>query len=240
MSWPLPQGAVFGIFAKQPVPGRVKTRLAQEYGDEFAAEAHEAMLFDAINAWGSDRYLAPGGRRVVVYSPSDAGPWFDARTPEAFALQPQVEGDLGERMASFFSGEFEEGAQKVILIGSDSPTLDPSNVISAFLCLDQKDVVIGPATDGGYYLIGCRPPLPPLFENIDWSTPHVLTQTLDRLAGSDRSLAVLPPWYDIDTPDDWRMLAGHVRALRAAGMDPQLPRVEQLLPRVVPPSSRST
>ena len=121
-----------------------------------------------------------------------------------------------------------------MLIGSDSPTLDPSVVVSAFLCLQQKDLVIGPATDGGYYLIGCRPPVPAVFEGVDWGTPAVLWQTLDRLRGAGRSLAVLPPWYDVDTADDWRALAGHVRAMRAAGMDPGLPRVEALLPRVVP------
>jgi rSAM/selenodomain-associated transferase 1 len=228
VAWSLPEGGVLGIFGKRPDPGRVKTRLAAEFGAQFAADAHEAMLLDLLEAW--DRLLAPGGRRVLVFAPEDAGPWFDARVPAAFALQAQADGDLGRRMHEFFAGEFEDGATRVVLIGSDSPTLDPSLVIGAFLCLEQKDVVLGPATDGGYYLVGCRPPVPPIFEGVAWGTPLVLGQTLDRLRDSGRSLAVLPPWYDVDTPDDWRVLAGHVRAMRRAGMTPGWPRIEALLP----------
>ncbi|RUL88544.1 TIGR04282 family arsenosugar biosynthesis glycosyltransferase [Tautonia sociabilis] len=234
MAWPMPDGAVLGIFGKRPEPGRVKTRLAAEFGDGFAAEAHEAMLLDTLDSWASDRFLAPGGRRVFVYAPADAGPWFDPIVPPSLAMQPQADGDLGARLRAFFAGEFEEGATRVVVIGSDSPTLDPSIVVSAFLCLEGKDVVLGPATDGGYYLIGCRPPVPAIFEGVDWGTPQVLSQTLDRLRGTGRSLAVLPPWYDVDAPDDWRLLGSHVRAMRASGLDPSLPRVEALLPRVLP------
>ena len=231
MAWLMPEGSVLGVFGKRPEPGRVKTRLAAEFGDGFAAMAHEAMLFDALETWSPGRFLDPGGRRVLVYSPEDAGPWFDERVPASWALQPQAEGDLGARMRAFFEGEFAEGATRVVVIGADSPTLDPSILISAFLCLESKDVVLGPSTDGGYYLLGCRPPAPMLFEGVDWGTAAVLGQTLERLQGSGRSLAVLPPWYDVDTPDDWRMLGGHLRALRASGMDPGLPRVEALLIR---------
>ncbi len=155
MGWTLPSNAVLGIFGKRPDPERVKTRLAAEFGAEFAAEAHEAMLLDTIGTYASERVLTDDGRRVLVFDPPDAGPWFDARVPATFALQPQVPGDLGARMRGFFEGEFEDGASMVVLIGSDSPTLDPTHVISAFLCLEQgRDVVLGPSTDGGYYLIG--------------------------------------------------------------------------------------
>jgi rSAM/selenodomain-associated transferase 1 len=236
MAWSLPEGSVLGIFGKKPEAGRVKTRLAAAFGPEAAAEIHEAMLFDLVATWSSEDVLAPGGggRRVLVFSPGDAGPWFDARVPAAFALQPQVEGDLGERMQAFFAGEFADGATRVVLIGADAPTLDPTLVISAFLCLEGRDVVLGPATDGGYYLVGSRHAEPPIFEGVDWSTPDVLGQTIDRLRDTGLSLAVLPPWYDVDTPDDWRVLAGHIRALRRAGMDPRLPRTEALLERSEP------
>jgi hypothetical protein len=238
MPWSLPEGAVLGLFAKRPEPGTVKTRIAVEHGDAFAAALAEAMLFDMLHIWGSERVLAPGGRRVVVFDPIDAGPWFDARTPEVFALQPQVEGDLGTRMRSFSEGEFEEGASKVVLIGVDSPTLDPTFVISAFLLLEQKDVVLGPASDGGYYLIGVRPPLAPIFDEIEWSTPAVLMQTVARLEARDRSLALLPPWYDVDTAESVRMLAGHIRAMRLAGMEVELPRTEPLLMSMDKPGCR--
>lgn len=237
MPWPLPDGAALGLFAKQPLPGQVKTRLAAALGNEQAAAIAEAMLFDTLDLWGAERILAPGGRRVVVFDPPDAGPWFDVRTPDSFALQPQAQGDLGARMKAFFEGEFDDGATRVVLIGSDSPTLDPSFVVSAFLLLEHKDIVLGPATDGGYYLIGARPPLPPLFDGIAWSTPGVLAETCRHLAASGRSLAVLPPWYDIDTPADYQMLTGHIQAMRLAGMNPGLPRLERLVARTDPPQA---
>lgn len=233
MPWTLPERAVLAIFAKRPDPGRVKTRLAAEIGDDSAARIHEAMLLDWLDLWGSDRFLAPGGRRVVVFDPPDAGPWFDRFVPSSFALQAQATGDLGTRMKSFFEGEFEDGAERVVLVGSDSPTLDPSIVVSAFLCLEGRDVVLGPATDGGYYLVGCRAPVPDLFEEMTWSTPDVLSLTIDRLQTAGRSAAILPPWYDVDDPNDLRMLRGHLRALRCAGVDPGLPRLEGLLSRRV-------
>src|SRR3954471_22698774 len=229
MAWSMPEDCVLGILGKKPEPGQVKTRLAVELGAEAATKIHEAMLFDVLETWSSEAILAPGDRRVLVYSPADAGPWFDIRVPECFALQPQIEGDLGARMREFFAGEFEDGATRVVLIGSDSPTLDPTIVITAFLCLEGRDVVIGPSTDGGYYLVGARESVAPIFDGIAWSGPSVLGQTIDRLRDTGLSLAVLPPWYDVDTPDDRRMLAGHVRALRRAGLNPGLPRLEALI-----------
>jgi rSAM/selenodomain-associated transferase 1 len=228
MAWTLPEDGVLGIFGKKPEPGRVKTRLAVEWGPDLAAAIHEAMLFDTLETWDSAAILTPGGRRVLAYAPDDAGPWFDQRVPASFALQPQVDGDLGRRMQGFLAGELEDGAHRVVLIGSDTPTLDPTLVISAFLCLEGRDVVLGPATDGGYYLVGVRGQVPPIFEGIDWSSPRVLSQTIDRLEDTGQSLAILPPWYDVDTPDDLRMLAGHLRALRRAGFPAGLPRLEQL------------
>jgi rSAM/selenodomain-associated transferase 1 len=231
MAWSLPEGSVLGIFGKRPEPGRVKTRLAAAIGPEAAAHLHEAMLFDLLDLWDASGVLAPGGRKVLVFDPGDAGPWFDERVPASYALQPQADGDLGSRMAEFFAGEFEEGATRVVLIGSDAPTLDPSFVVGAFLALEGRDVVLGPATDGGYYLVGCRHAVPPIFERIDWSTPEVLAQTIDRLDGKGLSVAVLPPWYDVDTPEGVRMLRGHLRAMRRAGMDPMLARTEAWLER---------
>jgi rSAM/selenodomain-associated transferase 1 len=167
MAWSLPAACVFGILGKQPRPGHVKTRLAAELGDDHAAAIYDAMLFDILETWSSPAVLSPGGRRVLVFAPGDAGPWFDRRVPPCIALQPQAEGGLGERMAAFFAGEFDDGAERVVLIGADSPTLDPTIVISAFLCLESRDVVLGPATDGGYYLVGARGAVPPIFDGID-------------------------------------------------------------------------
>ena len=227
MAWTLPEDCVLGIFGSKPEPGRVKSRLAAEWGPVVAAEIHEAMLFDTLDTWDSEAILSPGGRRVLVYSPADAGPWFDGRVPASFALQPQVDGDLGQRMQAFLAGELEEGAERVVLIGSDSPTLDPTIIVSAFLCLEGRDVVLGPATDGGYYLVGVHHSAPPIFDGIDWSGPNVLSQSIDQLADTGLSLAVLPPWYVVDTPDDVRMLAGHIPP-SPPGFQPGLTRLEHL------------
>lgn len=226
MPWPLPARSVLGFFGKKPERGRVKTRLAAALGAEFARQAYEAMLFDILEFWAHE---VPSGRLVLVYDPPDAGPWFDRFVPPRLALQPQVEGSLGERLRGFFEGEISDGASKVVVLGTDSPTLDPSFVLSAFLCLDSRDVVVGPSSDGGYYLLGCRGFYPELFEGIDWSTCRVLDQTASALENSGRSLAVLPPWYDVDTEDDWRMLGGHLRALRLSGLPLSLPRTESLV-----------
>lgn len=229
MSWTLPAGAVLGILGRKPDPGLTKPRLAAAHGDRYAAAAYEAMLFDFLDAWGSERWIGPGGRRVLLYEPAGAGEWLDARTPASFALQPQVEGDLGRRLHAFFDGEFSEGASRVVLLASDTPTLDPSIVVSAFLCLEGRDVVLGPATDGGLYLIGARDRLPALFEDLPWGTPTVLVKAALRLRREGLTVAVLPPWFDVDTPQDWVVLVGHVEAMRAAGLDPGLPRLERLI-----------
>ena len=229
MAWTLPDDCVLGIFGEKPEPGRVKSRLAAEWGPDLAAEVSDAMLFDTLDAWDSPENLSPGGRRVLVYAPDDAGPWFDDRIPGSFAMQPQVDGDRGQRMQAFLAGELDDGADRVVvLIGSDAPTLDPTIVVSAFLCLEGRDLVLGPATGGGFYLIGARRSAPSILEGIDWDSPYVLSQAIDRLADTDRSLALLPPWYTLDRPDDLRMLAGHLRAMRRAGFDPGLPRLERL------------
>jgi rSAM/selenodomain-associated transferase 1 len=234
MGWPPPEKAVLGIFARQPVPGKAKTRLAAAIGPDLAAEVQEAMLLDALDLWGSERVLAPGGRRVLVFAPDEARGWFAERVSEPFELRPQADGTLGQRMEAFFFKEFAEGAVEVVLIGSDSPTIDPLHVISAFIWLKSRDVVLGPSTDGGYYLIGARGKVPPIFDGVDWSTPDILSQTVDRLNRTSLELATLPPCYDVDTPGDLRTLAGHLRAMRRSGLNPGVPRTELAVERAVP------
>jgi glycosyltransferase A (GT-A) superfamily protein (DUF2064 family) len=115
------------------------------------------------------------------------------------------------------------------MVGTDSPTLPIEYVEQAFAELASADVVLGPATDGGYYLVGCGPNCPPIFEGIAWSTGRVLADTVAALAEERWRLAVLPPWYDIDTAEDWLMLCGHLAALRRAGIDPGVPYTEALM-----------
>ncbi|MGP0064363.1 MAG: DUF2064 domain-containing protein [Isosphaeraceae bacterium] len=228
MAWTLPEDCVLGILGERPESGRPHGRLAEEWGPDVAAEILEAMLFDTLDVWDSAEVLSPGGRRVLVYGPGDAGPWFDERVPASFAMQPQVEGDFGTRIQSFLAGELEDGADRVVVIGSDSPSIDPTIVVSAFLCLEGRDLVLGPASNGGCYLIGVRRTPPTILEGLDWNSPMVLSRLMDRLTETGLTLSTLPPWYKIQQPDDLRVLAGHLRALRRSGFDPGLPRLERL------------
>jgi rSAM/selenodomain-associated transferase 1 len=215
--------AVLGLFAKEPAPGRVKTRLAAVTSPEWAAGVADAFLRDTVA-----RLAAVPVRRVLTFAPADAAGFFAALVDGRFELTPQADGDLGRRLAAFTAGRFAEGAGQVVLVGTDSPTLPVEWVVRAFAELGAADVVLGPATDGGYYLVGLTPAAPPLFDGIDWGGPDVLRQTVERLEGRRSRLALLPPWYDVDTLDDWRMLRGHLAALARAGYDPGAPHTVRM------------
>src|SRR5262249_27123228 len=124
--------------------------------------------------------------------------------------------------------QFERGARQVVVVGTDSPTVPLDHVRGAFKCLESTDVVLGPATDGGYYLIGSSRPVPLIFTHIRWSASEGLRPTIARVGSLSLKLALLPPWYDVDTLDDWRMLRGHLAAMRHAGLDPLAPHTEAL------------
>jgi rSAM/selenodomain-associated transferase 1 len=218
-----PELRTLGVFAKQPLPGHVKTRLAAETSPHWAANAAHAFLNDLLA-----RLAAVAARRVLVFAPAGADAFFTDLVQGRFTLCPQAEGDLGQRMAAFVRAQLQAGAEQIVLVGADSPTLPLAFIDEAFRQLEQTDVVFGPATDGGYYLLGCARRLPPLFDGIAWGGPRVLLDSVACLLRSSWRLAVLPPWYDVDTLSDWWALRGHLRALRAAGHDPGVPRTEQL------------
>ena len=111
-----------------------------------------------------------------------------------------------------------------MIVGSDSPTLPARLVEEAFELLKENDVVIGPAVDGGYYLVGQSKPVSEMFEGINWSEPNVLQQTIERLRETKSSVGLLTPWYDIDSLEDVMFLRGHLNALELSGTE-----VEQLL-----------
>jgi rSAM/selenodomain-associated transferase 1 len=221
-----------GLFVKQPVPGRVKTRLAADLGAERAAELYAAFVTDL-----ADRYRTTADRRILGFTPNNtpAREHFDHLAQTDFTLWPQPDVSLGERMQAFFASQFDAGAERVVLIGSDSPSLPVAIVEDAFEQLAEADVVLGPATDGGYYLIGQRRLVGqsqasrPIFDDIDWSESRVLMQTVERVAGCNASLSLLTPWYDIDTQDDLALLRGHLAAIKQAGMPLGLPHVTRAL-----------
>jgi uncharacterized protein len=220
---------VLSLFAKWPHPGTVKTRLAA-FDPHIAAAIARAFLLDTM-----ERFSNLDLCRVLAYTPAAALADFTELTQSRFTLVPQSEGDLGQRMQTLLHRELNAGAEAVVILGTDSPTLPVAYVEQAFAQLEQSaDVVLGPALDGGYYLLGCGHRVPPIFDGITWSSPRVLAETIARLHDPSWRLALLPPWYDVDTPEAWTMLTGHIAALRRAGLDPGVPHTEALLNKSEP------
>ncbi|HUS38748.1 MAG: TIGR04282 family arsenosugar biosynthesis glycosyltransferase [Pirellulales bacterium] len=187
-----------GIFAKYWQAGEVKTRLATAIGAREAAEIYHAFLTTILRRFSDLPLSDLPLNRVVAYSPTDRRAEFAQLVDEPWELRPQVDGDLGSRMRDFFDASFDAGCDLVVLIGSDSPTLPASRITEAFNALRKCSVVLGPSEDGGYYLVGARQQTPDIFDDIDWGTPNVMRQTLDRLRGRSASYQEIAPWYDVD------------------------------------------
>ena len=219
---------VLGLFAKWPSPGAVKTRLSAGGDPAWGARVAHAFLLDAMQ-----RFAFVDAHRVLAFTPAEREADFAAVAAGRFDLAPQVDGDLGQRLSAFVQQRVDAGTQAVVLVGTDSPTMPVEYVERAFVELDHADVVLGPAMDGGYYLIGCRPVRPPLFEAVRWSTGRVLADTIASIGDPHWRLSLLPAWYDVDTCDDWIMLCGHLAAMRRAGIDPGAPHIEALVQRTV-------
>lgn len=220
---------IFGVFAKQPISGRVKTRLAADTGADAAASIYEAFLRDILQS-----FEGVADRCVIGHSPDDenAEAYFQSIADGHYELWAQPDASLGERMAAFFI-EHLTNDSAVVLIGSDSPTLPAPLIEMAFVALQQDECVIGPAPDGGYYLIGLRRWGDGLFDEIEWDGANVLVQTVRNLQAKELSLQLLPPWYDVDTLDDLYGLQGHLTALRAAGWSDVAPLTWEAIQQLI-------
>lgn len=221
---------VFGMFVKQPVAGRVKTRLAASLGTDGTESA--AMLYDAFQTDLVDRFRGRYDQRWLGFSPASATGFFENLSQADYRLWAQPDVDLGNRMRAFFEMAFANGAGRVVLIGSDSPTLPTSLVDEAFELLRTRDLVVGPATDGGYVLIGQSGSVRDVFDGIQWSQPGVLAQTVQIAQRQSLSVDLLTPWYDVDTIDDLRMLQGHISGLDTAGKGQKLSATRSALSRI--------
>lgn len=188
------------VFVKAPRPGSVKTRLAAALGAETAAQLYRLLADEEIRRTAP---LGRGYRRTFLFAPAGAGAEVAAWLPGE-ELQPQSEGDLGQRMARAFADAFADGARRVVLIGTDTPRVSEAHVCRALTLLDEAELVLGPAEDGGYYLIGLMRPRPELFAGMAWSTPSVFAATLERAAQLGLSVRLLEPLADVDTLEDVR------------------------------------
>lgn len=186
------------IFAKAPIPGVVKSRIATFAGAHRALEIYQLLLRQLFNALTSLTNV-----EVRVTPDSSAGD-FSAQYNSDWIFKPQGDGDLGGRLTVAFAEAFAEKMERVLIIGSDCPDVCQSDVTLGWSALEFSDLVLGPALDGGYWLIGLRKPCPNLFRQIDWSSEKVLRQTLERAADSHLSVHLLRQLSDIDTFEDWQ------------------------------------
>jgi len=185
------------IFLRAPQTGGAKSRLAQKLGTRAAIDIYKTLLELLLTS------LAPIEPVELCFTPDNAAaeslPWLQP----GWTLAPQGEGDLGQRLNRAVEQSFKAQHQHVAIIGSDCPLVTVADIESAWKSLQNHDVVIGPARDGGYWLIGLNARHPELFENIPWSTSAVLQTTLDRVRGAGLKFECLRTLVDIDTPEDW-------------------------------------
>ena len=189
------------VFVKAPRPGAVKTRLAAEIGAEAACQAYERLVSIVL------REIQPFRAVQLRFSPDDAEADVRAWRQPTWTLAPQGGGDLGERLARAFSDAFESGAARVIVIGSDCPWIKAADIEQSWKSLERSDLVLGPARDGGYWLIGLKAPARELFSGIPWSTERVLERTMDRARAAGMRFQLLRELRDVDTLADWRQFA---------------------------------
>lgn len=189
------------IFAKSPEPGRVKTRIAHKVGPDKAAEIYGEMLDHVLcESSAEDRW-----ERLLFITPESDADYFHRR---GLKTRLQNGNDIGERIANAFLDSSHLGSEKIVLIGSDIPTLNRSDIAKAFEMLARVPAVIGPSEDGGFYLFGltakCLPRATDLFcRPILWSTPEVLAEVEKQCRDYQLTLGYLPLKADIDTYEDW-------------------------------------
>ncbi|MDE0433583.1 MAG: TIGR04282 family arsenosugar biosynthesis glycosyltransferase [Bryobacterales bacterium] len=188
------------VFAKAPLPGRVKTRLRTCMTAAQAAELHAAF---AADTW--QRLAVLTGVRRYLYCDQVWEPFEGLAGPEHFAIQHGV--DLGARMLNCMKELSLGGHDRILLLGSDSPTLPIAHVEQAFLALDRTDTVLGPTADGGYYAAGCRRPDTRMFAGVTWSSEDTLRATEAAFRACSLSVSHLPEWYDVDTGAELARLA---------------------------------
>lgn len=203
------------VMAKEPKAGQVKTRLVPPLTPQQAAELYRCLLLDKLVQVGHLTGIEP----YLAYTPNEARPLMQSLAPEPFALIPQVGSDLGDRLHRLSAVLLERGHAGVTIIDSDTPTLPTAYLLDAIDRLqgEASDLVLGPAKDGGYYLIGLKRPCRGLFDGIPWSGPAVLTETLRRASAQRLRVSILPSWFDVDTPDDLARLR-HDLATNGTGL----------------------
>ena len=185
------------IFIKNPIKGKAKTRLAATVGDDEALRIYKELLRhtrETATDIDANRYLS------YSFFIDENDEWSN----ELFQKSLQISGNLGLKMKTAFEDAFAKGNQKVVAIGSDCASLTTEIVKEAFDKLETHDFVIGPADDGGYYLLGMRTFAPTVFDDVVWSTEQVLPKTIENIQHLNKTYDLLPTLSDIDYEEDWK------------------------------------
>ncbi|MCR4321078.1 MAG: TIGR04282 family arsenosugar biosynthesis glycosyltransferase [Candidatus Brocadiaceae bacterium] len=197
------------VFIKYPEPGKVKTRLAKALGDEKACAVYKSLAENVIKNIFTKN---PGTYDVhIFFTPADKEteimdwlkPFIHGNRGVKTQFSPQEGRNLGEKISNAFRQILQEkGCKKCIIIGTDCPEIDATLIENAFDILKEKNIVIGPCKDGGYYLLGMSRPASDLFVDIDWSTDRVFEQTMEKIQKNNLSCSILKTLVDIDTIED--------------------------------------
>jgi uncharacterized protein len=197
----------FAVMAKASIPGRTKTRLVPPLTFDEAAQCNTAFLRDiAENILVASAQASIAGH--MAFGPPESKPFFQAHLPGEIGLIEAWYPNFGDCLFAAIAGLLDCGHRSAVVLNSDSPTLPTALLVETAQTLERPGdrVVLGPAHDGGYYLLGLKAPHRRLFQDIAWSTEHVARQTLDRAAELGLSVHVLPEWYDVDDVRALRML----------------------------------
>jgi rSAM/selenodomain-associated transferase 1 len=188
------------LFVRPPIPGTVKTRLIPALGAAGAAELYRAFLTDTLSTCQGVDAIS-----LQLWIAGDVDDPYISGLSSELPRIPQPDIDLGGRMASALSFMIESDGAGLVL-GTDAPSMPASHLTAAVKALEAADVVLGPSADGGFYLVGARGSVPAIFDGVRYSTQYALTDTLERAAAASADVALIPPWYDVDTPADLRLL----------------------------------
>jgi hypothetical protein len=204
------------LFSRLPVLGSVKTRLMPRFSEAEALALHQALLADSLDLL---RHAADAANASTWLYLSEAGPLKSVITSHLGACRILVQqgASLGERLHQAFQERFEAGAKRVVVLGSDSPQVPTSVIVRALESLPKNDLVLGPARDGGYYLLGLSRLQSSLFTGIPWGTSQVYRETVRRARSEGLSIASMPAFYDVDVPDSVVALWDDLSRRRAKG-----------------------
>ena len=200
------------LFARDPILGQVKTRLNSFLDNETILKLYICFLEDSLAK------IQEVGKAdcFVGISPENNSGFFNQKNISGITLFSQKGKDLGDKMRQAFNDRFRQGYTKVVIIGSDSPSLPVSYIKKALE--SEKNLVLGPSIDGGYYLIAMKGKVFEVFSGVDWGTDKVLHETLQRVKDGVISFDLLPVWYDVDLPEDLKFLKTHLLLITEAGL----------------------